>query len=498
MRFRSSLLPALALTLAACHQTPRPAAAPTPPPLSSAIDELRRDIDATLAAPDLARAYWGILVTSLRTGDTVYALNAGRLLMPGSAIKIATLAAAAERLGWNYAYDTHVLGSGAINAGVLNGDLLVVGSGDPSIVDAAHLFDIWADSLKASGVRVIAGRIVGDDNVFDDERFGPGWTWEDLADRDGAAIGGLQYNENVALATIAPGLGLGAAAQITVTPRGHGLTVVSRVSTSPAGTGAAVQVRRPSGSNRLELEGTVPLGGVPVLRTVAVENPTLFFVTALREALVARGVDVRGPAVDIDDITDAPSRTGGVPLITYTSPPLSALAVRMMKNSQNLYAETLLKTMGSLVNAPTWEASLQEERATLERWGVAPAGLVQVDGSGLSRYNYVSPESLVAILAHVDRDERLRDPFEAALPVAGRDGTLAARMRGTPAENNARAKTGTLANTRSLAGYVTDADGNPLAFAIVANNYGNVPPDVVTAAIDRIVVRLALLRRRSS
>jgi D-alanyl-D-alanine carboxypeptidase/D-alanyl-D-alanine-endopeptidase (penicillin-binding protein 4) len=170
----------------------------------------------------------------------------------------------------------------------------------------------------------------------------------------------------------------------------------------------------------------------------------------------------------------------------------------MMKNSQNLYAETLLKTLGSLVKAPTWEASLREERATLERWGVAPAGLVQVDGSGLSRYNYVSPESLVAILAHVDRDERLRDPFEAALPVAGRDGTLAARMRGTPAENNARAKTGTLANTRALAGYVTDADGNPLAFAIVANNYGNVPPDVVTAAIDRIVVRLALLRRRSS
>jgi D-alanyl-D-alanine carboxypeptidase/D-alanyl-D-alanine-endopeptidase (penicillin-binding protein 4) len=169
----------------------------------------------------------------------------------------------------------------------------------------------------------------------------------------------------------------------------------------------------------------------------------------------------------------------------------------MMKNSQNLYAETLLKTMGSLVNAPTWEASLKEERATLERWGVAPAGLVLVDGSGLSRYNYVSPESLVAILAHVDRDERLRDSFEAALPVAGRDGTLAARLRGTPAENNARAKTGTLANTRSLAGYVTDADGNPLAFAIVANNYGNIPPDVVTAAIDRIVVRLALLRRRS-
>ena len=412
-------------------------------------------------------------------------------------MKIATLAAAAEHLGWDYRYQTRVVGSGAVDGGVLNGDLRVIGSGDPSIVEAAHLFDAWADALKASGIRAISGRIVGDDNVFDDERFGPGWTWEDLANRDGAAVGGLQYNENVALATIAPGPGVGAPALVTVTPSGNGLMVVSQVSTSPAGTAAAVLVRRSAGTARLELTGAVPSGARPVLRTVAVDNPTLFFVTALREALVARGIEVRGPAVDIDEIADAPSSTS-VPLITYTSPPLSTLAVRMMKDSQNLYAETLLKTLGSQMQAPTWEASLNAERATLEAWGVAPTGLVQVDGSGLSRYNYVSPESLVAILAHVDGDELLRDPFEAALPVAGRDGTLAARMRGTPAENNVRAKSGTLANARSLAGYVTDADGDTLVFAIVANNYGNIPPEVVTAAIDRIVVRLALLRRRPS
>jgi D-alanyl-D-alanine carboxypeptidase/D-alanyl-D-alanine-endopeptidase (penicillin-binding protein 4) len=126
----------------------------------------------------------------------------------------------------------------------------------------------------------------------------------------------------------------------------------------------------------------------------------------------------------------------------------------------------------------------------LTSWGVAATGLVQVDGSGLSRYNFVTPDALVAILEHVDHDGRLREPFEASLPIAGRDGTLAARMRGTPAENNARAKSGTLANARSLAGYVTDADGDRLVFAVIANNYGTTAEPVV-AAIDRMVVRLA-------
>ena len=127
-------------------------------------------------------------------------------------------------------------------------------------------------------------------------------------------------------------------------------------------------------------------------------------------------------------------------------------------------------------------------------WGVAPAGLVQVDGSGLSRYNYLTPETLVTLLMHINQDERLRLPFEASLPIAGRDGTLAARMKGTAAEGNARAKSGTLANVRSLAGYVTSADGQPLVFAIVANNFGTMP-EVAIAAIDAIVVRLAEFRR---
>jgi D-alanyl-D-alanine carboxypeptidase/D-alanyl-D-alanine-endopeptidase (penicillin-binding protein 4) len=210
--------------------------------------------------------------------------------------------------------------------------------------------------------------------------------------------------------------------------------------------------------------------------------------------LISHGIEVRGPAVDVDDVTGERPAGDGTVLSIHHSPPLSTLAIRLMKNSVNLYAETLLKTIGATAGAPTFEAGRMATAQTLESWGVSPADVVQVDGSGLSRYNYVTAETLVTVLMHVDRDDGLREAFEGSLPVAGRDGTLAARMKGTAAEGNGRAKSGTLANVRSLAGYVTSADGEPLVFAIVANNFGTMPEGAI-AAIDAIVVKLAEFKR---
>jgi PBP4 family serine-type D-alanyl-D-alanine carboxypeptidase len=181
-------------------------------------------------------------------------------------------------------------------------------------------------------------------------------------------------------------------------------------------------------------------------------------------------------------------------LATHRSPPLSTLALRLMKNSQNLYAETLMKALGAAAGMPTFERGRVAVTESLLPWGIAAAALVQVDGSGLSRYNYITAGTVLAVLTHVHRDARLRDPFEASLPIAGVDGTLAGRMKGTAAEGNARAKTGTLANVRSLAGFVASDDGEPLIFVIIANNYGTMP-EVAIAAIDAIVVKLAEFRR---
>jgi D-alanyl-D-alanine carboxypeptidase/D-alanyl-D-alanine-endopeptidase (penicillin-binding protein 4) len=465
----------------------RPAA-----PARSAASSIRKDIDAILAQPALARGYWGVLVKSLKSGETVYALNAQKLMMPASNMKIVTLAASADRLGWDYTYTTRFFIVGRIEDGVLDGDVVVVGTGDPSFGtgdgSAGRAFDACAERLKALGVRTILGRVIGDDNAFDDEGLGFGWSWDDLPDDYAAGVSALQFNENSVRVTVTPGSAAGDVAAVTVDLPDNGLTIDNQLRTTVDSI-VSIEARRLPGSPRLELRGSIPIRSAPATRVVSVDNPTLFLAKALRNGLIERGIDVRAGAVDIDDLPDAPLRDHAVELAAHRSPPLSTLAVRLMKASQNLYAETLLKTIGAAGGTPTGPAARMLAQSALQGWGVPPEFLILRDGSGLSRYDYVTPETLVTILAHVAADDRLRGPFETALPVAGRDGTLATRMKGTPAEGNVRAKTGSMANVRALSGYATTTAGEPLAFSIIANNF-DATPTIVTDAIDAIVVRL--------
>jgi D-alanyl-D-alanine carboxypeptidase/D-alanyl-D-alanine-endopeptidase (penicillin-binding protein 4) len=439
-----------------------------------------------------------VLVKSLKTDETLYSLNAGKLMMPASNMKIVTLAAAADKLGWDYRYVTTVAAAGAIADGVLQGDLVVTGSGDPSLVAADgmadRVFADWASRLKERGIRAVSGRVVGDDNGVEEPAPGLGWMWDDLPTEDSTSVGALQYNENALRVTVSPGPSAGDSAAISLSVGTSGLTVVNAVTTAAAGSATSISMQRLAGNTTLALRGTIALGAAPSALAVSVDNPTQFFVNAFRAALIANGVDVRGPAVDIDDVTDLPAALTA-PIVSYQSPPLSTLAVRLMKISQNLYAESFLKTLAAAPGTlPTTAGGWSVARTMLEGWGVQPGALIQRDGSGLTRYDFVTPEALVTILTHVDRDPRLREPFEASLPIAGRDGTLANRMRGTPAEGNARAKTGSMTAVRGTSGYVTSADGEPLVFSILVNGYDS-PGATITAAEDAIIVRLAEFRR---
>jgi D-alanyl-D-alanine carboxypeptidase/D-alanyl-D-alanine-endopeptidase (penicillin-binding protein 4) len=478
------------LTSFACRSVSSPA--PSAHPVRPGQSRLQQDIDAILSQPALERSYWGVLVKSLKSDDTLYALNPRKLLMPASSMKIVTLAAAADRLGWEYTYTTRFFSLGQVDNGVLDGDVLVVGGGDPSLGtsdgSAGRAFDSCANRLKALGVRTILGRIIGDDNAFDDEGLGFGWSWDDLPDDYAAGVSALQFNENTARVTVTAGPRAGDVAGVAIEPPGTGLTIDNRLRTGVEGSNLSIDAKRLPGSPRLELRGSIPLGSAAT-RIVSVDNPTLFLVKAFRDALIARGIDVRGPAVDADELPDPPAHDRPVELIAHRSPPLSTLAVRLMKASQNLYAETLLKTIGADMGAPTSLAGRMLAQSVLQDWGIAPEGMILRDGSGLSRYDYVTPETLVTVLMHVARDDKLLGPFEASLPIAGRDGTLATRMKGTPAEGNVRAKTGAMSNVRALSGYATTMAGEPLVFSIIANNFDG-SPAAVTAAIDSIVVRL--------
>jgi len=500
-----SLAVALVVSLAACGGgRAAPNVAPGVP--GATVARLGHDITSLIAAPELERSTWGVLVRSLARSETLYALHPHTLLLPASNIKIATLAAAAERLGWDHTYETRVVVAGTMDAGALDGDLVVVGSGDPSIDNwdgfADRLFQDWAEQLKARGVRVVNGRIVGDDNAFDDDALGAGWAWDDLSASFAAGVSALQFNQNTVRLTILPGPAVGDPA-IVQAPPVSGLVVASVITTSTADRDPAVIIRRWPGSSRLELLGSIPIGGAPIYRNASVDNPTLYFVNTFRAALIANGIEVRGSAVDIDAIADAPPRDAAAPMLVHRSPPLSTLATTMMKLSQNLYAETMLKTPGRSAGAV--DAGAAEEAATFpagrldtvsrfEQWGIAPGELQLADGSGLSRYNLATPAALVAILTYVSGRQDLRDQFVETLPVAGRDGTLAHRMAGTAAEGNARAKTGALSNARALSGYVRTAEGEPLVFSIIANNFGTTVEPIERTA-DAIVIRLAEFRR---
>lgn len=489
---RLGLLAALLPVALASCAGPKPTLIPEAS--SFAVRQLRTGLDELLAAPGLETGVWGVLVRSLASEETLYSVNARKLLMPASSLKVATLAVAAERLGWDFRYETRLLASGTIGKGVLDGDLVVVGGGDPSLNEAdgsmSRVFASWADRLTALGVRVVTGRVIGDDNLFDDESLGSGWMWDDLAYGYSAGIGALQVNLNATRVSVTPGPAVGAPATATLGSEGSGLTLQNRVRTGETGSASQIVVHRPAGRAVIEVSGSTALGDAPSDRLIAVDNPTLNFVAELRKALVAHGIEVRGGAADIDELSEPPRTYDAVVVDMHRSPTLAALAVTLMKTSQNQYAETLLKTLGASTGTASSGGGRRVMREVLEAWGVRPSDLVLADGSGLSRYNLVTPEALVTTLTRVYQQDRLRGPFEAALPIAGRDGTLWDRLKGTPAEGNLRAKTGSMTGARSVSGYVSTADGEPLVCAIVANNY-HVAPAMIDSVIDRIVARLA-------
>ena len=490
--------PVLLCLLAGACATARPPRSPaTAAPTPVAPRALAGRLTAILETPEAGRALWAVFVRSLDSGDVVYDHHGDRLVMPASTMKIVTLAVAAERLGWDYRYDTQLLSAAPVVDGVLRGDLIVRGSGDPTINTnaggSAPAFGTWAETLLAAGITAVEGRVIGDDDLFEEAAPGYGWSWDDLPYGYATPAGALQHHDNVLLLTMHPGSVAGEPVVIAVEPQGTGMRVVNRVETvSPDGQTDLGLQRLPDGA--LEVRGAVPAGAAPLYRTAAVDNPTVFFVRGLTQALKDRGVAVSGVAVDLDDLDAAVVEDDLRVLATRRSPPLSEIAGTLMGVSQNLYAETLLGTLDLRRRPRTAAAGRDAVRQVLESWGIDPFQIVVADGSGLSRYNYVTAHALVDVLQRMHDDPSHAAPFAATLPVAGRDGTLESRLTGTAAAGNLHGKTGSMSNVRALAGYVTSADREALAFAVLANNFTG-PAGPILTIIDRLVDQLASSRR---
>jgi D-alanyl-D-alanine carboxypeptidase/D-alanyl-D-alanine-endopeptidase (penicillin-binding protein 4) len=503
----TATISALALASACAPKTARPEAAALPP-----IEQLRHDLAAIFSDPVIDHAQWSVAVDSIRRGDSLYRQNAQRLQVPASNQKLLTAAVAAERLGWDFRYTTRIYAAGKIADGVLDGDLVVVSDGDPTI-NPRHperwgALDDWARQLADRGLHLVAGQLIGDDNAFAEPGWGLGWSWDDIPLGYGTPVGALQYHESQAEVMIGSGIESGARAIISVSPLGSGLTIDHGVTTGPAGSETRISVDRIPGSAVLTVRGQIALDASPVTELVAVANPTQQYVNAFREALARHGIFVGGSATDIDDLRLPPALASATLLVEDHSPPLSDIIDVTLKFSRNLYAETLLRTLAvhrppstvlgpspqSTVLGATAEAGLQVLRDTLLAWGVPNDEYLARDGSGLSRYDWITADALSRLLVHVAKDVKHADLFRHALAVPGEKGTLETRMVDTPLQTRVWAKTGSMSQVRSLSGYMTTVDGEPLVFSILVNGF-RLPGRDIDAVMDHALARLVEFRR---
>ncbi|MEM6288313.1 MAG: D-alanyl-D-alanine carboxypeptidase/D-alanyl-D-alanine-endopeptidase [Bacteroidota bacterium] len=485
------LLPAVALLLAAAA-----AAQPT-----STRAGLAERIDAVLDVEAFDDAYWGALVVDAETGEVLYNRNGARRFVPASNMKLFSTAAALDALGPDFRYETQLFVEGDIRAGTLEGNLIVRGSGDPTFGgrytggDLHLVFRQWADSLRAAGVERVTGVVVGDDDVFDNVPLGEGWSWDDLVWYYGAEISGLQFEEGTVHMRVR-GTTPGQPARIDLEPDFGYIRVVNQTTTTAGGSIREGYSRRLS-ENVFTVTASVPAGRVEE-EAVSVVNPTDYFVNTMVGVFRQQGLQVDADQVDVDEWGRRPRYDALRRIATHRSPPLAAIVGQTNTDSNNLYAEHLLRTLGAYVytgaDLPTGSthAGVAAAEPFLTRLGIDPASLRIADGSGLSSLNRLTPAATVTLLRgmndHPDPDTR--EAFYDSLPLGGFTGTLERRYRSGDARGNVRAKTGFISGARTLSGYVTSERGRLIAFSLMCNNY-TVRTRRVNQAQDQIVELLA-------
>jgi len=427
---------AASAVLASCAPARPTTSATIAPPPRAPREVLRSSIDSLLSDSQFRSAQLGILIVNPRTADTLYSRNAGKLFMPASNQKILTGAVALALLGPEYRYRTSVLVRGTLRDGILDGDLAVSSNGDPTISDRARgsavaAMDSIAGALAAKGLKRVTGAVRPLGDAFPDSIYGYGWERDDLSSSSGAPVDELLFNEGM-------------------------------------------------------IEIPLRIVGTDTIRSTATSAPVLSYLEALSSALARRGIILAGGA-NADTLSRYPATDT---LHSFLSPPLRDILRHFEKPSQNQIGEILIRTLGrERTGVGVADSGAAVMSRQLLSWGAERDGFFVYDGSGLSRHNLVSPETIVRTLVGISRDTAFA-AFLDALPIAGVDGTLRTRMVGTRAASNMRAKTGTIEFVRSLSGFITTAEGERLVFSMLSNHF-IVPVREITRVQDAIGALLA-------
>ncbi|MEX2610786.1 MAG: D-alanyl-D-alanine carboxypeptidase/D-alanyl-D-alanine-endopeptidase [Gemmatimonadota bacterium] len=447
------------------------------------VAALQTELASVLARPGWGGEQWGVAVVSLDRGDTLFAMGPDRTLTPASNMKLFSSAAALHFLGPDFRFTTFLLATGPVANGVLEGDLVLYGTGDPTLSSRyGNLTSVWAafaDSLRAQGVTRVRGDLVGDASYFTGNGAGEGWKDSYMNSSYAAPASALSYAENLVTLEIGPGPRSGSPPEVRTVPGGRSPVAVLMEATTVAGGRTSISARRASYDGGIVVRGQIARGAAPVRRVVPLGDPEAYAAGALHAALEEAGITVAGSVRAVDDAASspvtgrsvfAPAFSDSLPLrvlAVHEAPPLLDILEVVNKRSHNLMAEQVLRTVGRVVvGEGSVQAGARAVAALLDD-GRDSTDLAIADGSGLSVMNRVSARDLVHLLSRM-RYSPLWEAYWQTLPEAGRPGGLR-RMSGTAAQGNLRAKTGTIDSVSALSGYVTAANGELLAFSIMVN-----------------------------
>ena len=466
---------ALALLLAALLGAP-----------AAGAQALQKRLDTRLGSPPLNHNLWGVVLLDAK-GKQLYAHNAGRMFIPASNTKLVVSAVAAALLPPDWTVQTSLYADGPVESGVVAGDLVLYGRGDPTIGARCYGLDTTAagacdadrfqrlrelaGGLRARGITAVTGDLVGDGSWFQGDLVNGDWESYDLNWWYAAPVSGLGFNDNSLDFTYAPGRAAGAPAVITFTPDFGTVAFENRTRTVPAGQPTTIDFLREPGTMRIWAEGDVALDARGRNEYFAIPDPDLFTAEALRYVLADSGIAVLGATRSTRDSSRYHEARQRAPLAEVASRPVKDWIFPVLNTSQNWFAEMLLKQLGrQFGTGGTWAGGLAVERRFLiDSMKVDSTQFALRDGSGLSSSNLVSPGAFAALLAWMRTHPRF-ESFSAGLPQSGQPGSLKSRFMGTPLEGRVRAKTGSISRVNTLSGYI-ELPGRTLVFSVEANNH---------------------------
>jgi D-alanyl-D-alanine carboxypeptidase/D-alanyl-D-alanine-endopeptidase (penicillin-binding protein 4) len=447
---------------------------------------LAKKIDELIDKSEFANARWGIFAISLKDGRVIVARDAQKLFNPASVQKIITSTVALDKLGADFRWRTRVLAEKSIENGTLDGDLILYGEGAPDF--NTESVETLANQLQAKGLKRVKGNIVGDESYFKGDGVGEGWSWNDLQWYYGAQASALTVNYNRVTISLQDG-------KPKIEPATNLVEFSGDVKPLENGETESVGVKREIGANKVYLYGS----GRYLDARLAVENPALWSAQILKDALERKGIVIEGAAKSSNwESVDKTNAENAAELASIESQTLGEIIRQMNKNSINLYAELILRTLGKKFGeqSPDENPAVQKTRgddsagiSVIKKWLTENGATFQEteslkDGSGLSRLNFVTPETIARALIAASRI-KAAETFRNSLPIAGTDGTLGGRLGN--ARGKILAKTGTIMYVNSLAGYAK-TERETIAFVILCNNETRKADSSIL--IDKIAVSL--------